>query len=104
MIKKAALIVMIAFCLGATGCSSLGELVALDPTLYSQTRHDVSPSIQPLMDTNSSKSFAVFNNNPYALHLEFEEADLQSYQTPVNGDGGASLNAYAACLTLKVMF
>ena len=56
------------------------------------------------MDTNSSKSFAVFNNNPYALHLEFEEADLESYQTPVNGDGGASLNAYAACLTLKVMF
>ena len=104
MIKKAFILVTLTLSLGATGCSSLGELVALDPTLYSQTRNNVSPSVQPLMDANSSKSFTVFNNNPYALHLEFEEADLESYQTPVNGDGGASLNAYAACLTLKVMF
>ncbi len=104
MMKNAILVTMICLCLGASGCSSLGELVILEPTLYRQTRNDVSSSIQPLMDQNSSKSFQVYNSNPYALHLEFEEADWEPYQTPVNGDGGASLNAYAACLTLKVMF
>ncbi len=102
--KNAILLMMITACFGASGCSSLGELVTPAPAIYSQAQNDASAYIQPLTDEISSKSFQVFNNNPYALHLEFAEADLEPYQTPVNGDGGASLNAYAACLTLKVMF
>jgi hypothetical protein len=49
-------------------------------------------------------SFTVYTNNPYALHLEIDETDASEKIEQLNGDGGASLNAYAACLTLKVIF
>ncbi len=102
--KKLILIVMTIICLGSIGCSSLGELMTGNQALYSDAGLDPLPPVHLNMDQNESKSFQVFNNNPYALHLEFDREDLNKNQTPVNGDGGASLNAYAACLTLKVMF
>ena len=49
-------------------------------------------------------SFTVYNNNPYTLHLEIDDTNTSEEIEQLNGDGGASLNAYAACLTLKVIF
>ena len=46
----------------------------------------------------------IFNSRPYALSLDVEAMEQDALQTPVHGDGGVSLNAYAACLTMKVMF
>jgi len=82
------------------GCSTVAHIV-----------HDsrfVAPAgdhwIEEAGADNRTGSFRFYNSNPYALHLEIEETDSQGELEPLNGDGGASLNAYAACLTLKVIF
>jgi hypothetical protein len=51
-----------------------------------------------------TSTFTVYTNNPYTLHLEIDETNTSEETEQLNGDGGASLNAYAACLTLKVIF
>ncbi|GEM_PF-2186897 len=86
-------------CLSITGCGSLAHIVQgsyiTQPGngTFDQGITDLSPS-----------SIRVYHNNPYTVHLEIEETDSQEEMQPLNGDGGASLNAYAACLTLKVIF
>jgi hypothetical protein len=53
---------------------------------------------------NYAGGFQVYTRNPYALHLGIEDTNTLEDMERLNGDGGASLNAYAACLTLKVIF
>lgn len=86
-------------CLSMTGCGSLAHIV--------QTSYITQPgngSFDPGTADLQPGSFRVYHNNPYTVHLEIEETDSQEEMQPFNGDGGASLNAYAACLTLKVIF
>ena len=97
-------IAIIIFSLTTIGCSSLGGMVPMGPSFYGANGVDPLPSLYPELTPKKSKSFEVFNNNPYALNIGFEEPLSDPMRTPVSGDGGASLNAYAACLTLKVMF
>ncbi len=104
MMKKPILIIMMTICLGCVGCSSLGEHITLEPATYSAAENDAPQPPYSQMEENDSKTFRVFQSNPYTLNLEVERTDPDAYQIPVYGDGGVSLNAYAACLTLKVMF
>ncbi|MDJ0886058.1 MAG: hypothetical protein QNI89_02100 [Desulfobacterales bacterium] len=102
--KKRLLILAMTFCMGFTGCSSLGDFITVDPARYTEASHDaLSPDALHTVH-NDSKSFHVFNSNPYTLSLDVEHTEQDSLQSPIYGDGGVSLNAYAACLTLKVMF
>ena len=97
-------IAIIIFIWSTIGCSSLGGWIP--PIPVSQDVNGVvslSP-LHPELAHNTSKSFDVFNMNPYAINLEFDESGTDPMRIPARGDGGASLNAYAACLTLKVMF
>jgi hypothetical protein len=82
-----------------TGCGSLAHIVHNNFLTASDDRSagDMTPG-------DRSGTIRVYNNNPYTVHLEIEETDSQREMEPINGDGGASLNAYAACLTLKVIF
>ncbi len=48
--------------------------------------------------TAMRRRWFIFNGSPYALSLDVEEVEQDALQTPVHGDGGVSLNAYAACL------
>ncbi len=98
------IILALTLCMGATGCSSLGDLVSREPARCTAFRGEaLSPDTMQTVQ-KSSKSVYVYNSNPYMLSLDVEEMEQDSFQTPVSGDGGVSLNAYAACLTLKVMF
>jgi hypothetical protein len=98
------LILMITICLGTFGCSSLGGLLALETTDPRENSMAAISSPHAGFLQDDPQSFEVYNSAPYALHIEFEDIASHSNQTPIHGDGGASLNAYAACLTLKVMF
>ncbi|MBL0715221.1 MAG: hypothetical protein JJV98_16150 [Desulfosarcina sp.] len=91
-------ILITAVCLSTIGCSSLSGLIPMRPAALNESVY-YSQLVQ-----NNPTSFEIFNNNPYALRLEIEETAPDSNWIPVRGDGGASLNAYAACLRLKVMF
>ena len=97
--KSLVLITIIAMCFIMTGCGSLAHIVQKNFRMEPDSRSggDITPGHQP-------GTIRVYNNNPYTVHLEIEETDTQREMEPLNGDGGASLNAYAACLTLKVMF
>ncbi len=92
------------FCMGATGCSSLGDFITMGPA-NNTTHQNASLSPDALQTVHrNSKTFYVFSSKPYTLSLDVEEMEPDFLQTPDYGDGGVSLNAYAACLTLKVMF
>lgn len=98
--KFLAILTTIAICLSATGCSTMAHIM--------HSSNYAAPSDDHWIDCAGknirSGSFRVYNSNPYALHLEIEETDSQGEMELLYGDGGASLNAYAACLTLKVIF
>ncbi len=98
------LILAMTLCMSATGCSSFGEFVTRVPAHNTSFRNPVlSPDALQTAQSNSG-SVNVFNSNTYTLSLDVEEIEPDLVQTPIHGDGGVSLNAYAACLTLKVMF
>jgi hypothetical protein len=82
-----------------TGCSTLAHFV--------KTNMILAPADDAFIDITADHQpggFQVYDSNPYTIHLEIEEPDSTSESEPLYGDGGASLNAYAACLTLKVIF
>jgi hypothetical protein len=62
------------------------------------------PSSTACLDDNDANTKSKIDNNRPILHLAFVSADPTSNRASILGDGGASLNAYAACRTLKVMF
>jgi hypothetical protein len=102
--KARIFILMTTLCFCTIGCSSIGGLIAFDQADSNGKGFEVRHQLPSQFTQDDSTSFEVFNLSPYVLHLEFDEIASNSNQTPVRGDGGASLNAYAACLTLKVMF
>lgn len=97
--KLAMLLIILFFCLAATGCGGLAP--NLRPTHAEQLN---SAWTQGAAGDRQASSFQVYRADPYAVHLEIEDTDSQEGLEHLNGDGGASLNAYAACLTLKVIF
>ena len=97
--KLAMLLMFIIFCLAATGCGGLAPI--LQPSYAEQLD---SAWTQGAAGDRQASSFQVYRADPYAVHLEIEDTDSQEGLEHLNGDGGASLNAYAACLTLKVIF
>jgi hypothetical protein len=97
--KSLGLIILLIFCLSTMGCSSLAHIMQ---TNYAK-QLDSAWTQGALADPHAG-SFRVYNAEPYTVHLEFEETNSQEGLEQLNGDGGASLNAYAACLTLKVIF
>jgi len=97
--KFLTIIFIMGTCFSIAGCGSLAHIV--------QSSYMTQPgnrSFDQGIADLSPNSFRVYHNNPYTVHLEIEETDSQEEMQPLNGDGGASLNAYAACLTLKVIF
>lgn len=97
--KLVMLFILIAMCLAMTGCGTMAHI--MQTNFITQPDHGV---LENTTDEVQSIGFRVYNSNPYAVHLEIEESDPSQELDPLNGDGGASLNAYAACLTLKVIF
>ena len=99
MIKLLRVLFIITICFSMMGCSTVAHIVHMNmakPTedgRYEEASADFQPG-----------AFKVYMNNPYTVHLEIEDPDLHEQSEPFIGDGGASLNAYAACLTLKVIF
>lgn len=97
--KSLCIIILIAISFSMTGCSTLSHVVGIDFAVqpgsdlseYATTNHQIG-------------SVQVYNSNPYTIDLEIEESNSHQELEPHNGDGGVSLNAYAACLTLKVIF
>jgi hypothetical protein len=95
---------MTALCFCTIGCSSIGGLTAFDQAYSNGNGFEMHHQLSSQFTQDDSTSFEVYNHSPYVLHLEFDEIESNSKGAPIRGDGGASLNAYAACLTLKVMF
>jgi hypothetical protein len=99
MMKCLVIIVFITISASMLGCSSMAHMM--------QTNFRLQPSSDWTAGSQIDShigSFSVYTSNPYALHLEIEDTDTSGEREQLNGDGGASLNAYAACLTLKVIF
>jgi hypothetical protein len=86
--------------LSTIGCGSLPFRLAneTEVSAYS-TAYAVYPTQSP-----SSTGIEVYQKAPFALQVGIEDAQPEPNANKINGDGGASLNAYAACLTLKVIF
>jgi hypothetical protein len=97
--KLGMIVILIAMCFGMTGCGTMAHI--MQTNFITQPDHGV---LGNTTDEVQSIGFRVYKSNPYAVHLEIEESDRNQDLDPLNGDGGASLNAYAACLTLKVIF
>lgn len=97
--KLFAIFILALFCFSAAGCGSLAHI--LQPDYAEQLDRAWS---QGAHTDHQAGSFRVYNAEPYTVHLEIEETEPQEGLEHLNGDGGASLNAYAACLTLKVIF
>jgi len=97
--KSLSVLILIAICFSMTGCSTLSHIVGVNFA----AQHD-----NGLYENSTANrqigSVRVYNNNPFTINLEIEESDSRQELEPHIGDGGASLNAYAACLTLKVIF
>lgn len=92
-------LILIASCFSMTGCSTLSHIV--------RGNFAAQPDSDLYENSTANRQFGsvrVYNNNPYTIDLEIEESDSYHELEPHNGDGGVSLNAYAACLTLKVIF
>ena len=98
--KCLATLIIIAIYPTLIGCSSMAHIMHNDNYMAPTGGH----WIEGAGADNRTGGFQVYNSNPYALHLEIEETESQGEIELLNGDGGASLNAYAACLTLKVIF
>ena len=97
--KSLCLILFVAICFSTMGCGTLAHIV--------QTNMITNPGGGLFEDPTADHlpgSFQVYSSDPYTVHLEIEDFDSNEELEPLNGDGGASLNAYAACLTLKVIF
>lgn len=97
--KSLCVLICITICLSMTGCSTLTHIV--------ETHFTVQPGNDVFENATADQPLGrvqVYNNNPYTVHLEIEESDSHQELEPFYGDGGVSLNAYAACLTLKVIF
>ena len=97
-------IAIIIFSLTTIGCSSLGGLMPMGPGFHGAKGVEVLSPLHPELAHKDRKSYEVLNHNPYAINIGFEDSGSDPMRIPARGDGGASLNAYAACLTLKVMF
>ena len=97
--KCLAIILFLSICTSMFGCSTVAHF--MQGNYIEQPGNEWTKGA--IVETHAG-SFQVYRNNPYALHLEFEEINSQGELNQLNGDGGASLNAYAACLTLKVIF
>ena len=97
--KALTLLFLIWFCLSTAGCSTLAQI--MQPTCAEQLD---SAWTQGAADERQANHFQVYGAAPYTVHLAIEDTDSQEGLEHLNGDGGASLNAYAACLTLKVIF
>lgn len=78
-----------------TGCHSLAPIMQMNTD---------SAWMQGVNLENHPEGFRIYKASSYTVHLKIEETDAQEGMEHLNGDGGASLNAYAACLTLKVIF
>ena len=98
------LIVTIVLSVSAIGCSSLGGWIPRGPVPYAANGVEVLSPLHPELAHKDRKSYEVLNHNPYAINIGFEDSGSDPMRIPARGDGGASLNAYATCLTLKVMF
>ena len=100
MMKCLVIIMVITISALMLGCSSMAHIM--------QSNFSLQPSSNDWSEEFKTDShlgsFSVYTNNPYALHIEIEDTDRSGEIEQLNGDGGASLNAYAACLTLKVIF
>ena len=100
MMKCLVIITLITISASMLGCSSMAHIM--------QNSFRLQPSNSDWAEVSKTDrqigSFSVYTNNPYALNLEIEDTDRSGKIEQLNGDGGASLNAYAACLTLKVIF
>ncbi len=97
--KSLCVLICFTICLSMTGCSTLTHIV--------ETHFTVQPGNDVFENATADQPLGrvqVYNNNPYTVHLEIEESDSHQGLEPFYGDGGVSLNAYAACLTLKVIF
>lgn len=97
--KFLCVLIFVAICFSMTGCSTLAHVM--------ETNFTEQPGSDLLNNATADQplgSVQVYNSNPYTIHLEIEESDSHQELEPLNGDGGVSLNAYAACLTLKVIF
>lgn len=92
-------LIFVALCFSMTGCSTLVHIVKTN--FIEQPGNDLSENATA---DNTLGSVQFYNSNPYTVHLEIEESDSSQELEPLNGDGGVSLNDYAACLTLKVIF
>ena len=97
--KSLCIIIFITVCFSMIGCSSLTQIVQTNFMAPPETT--LSGNVIP---SKQLGSLQVYDSNPYTVHLEIEERDTNEKLEQLNGDGGASLNAYAACLTLKVIF
>ena len=97
--KRVMPFILITMCFAMTGCSTMAHI--MQNNFITQPDYGFSGNTT---DEVQSVGFQVYNSNPYTVHLEIEESDPNQELDPLNGDGGASLNAYAACLTLKVIF
>ena len=91
---------LLLFSLFTIGCSSLSLRLAddMEASAYSTAR-----AIYPSQSAPNS-GIEVYQKAPFALQVGIEEAQSDTNANKINGDGGASLNAYAASLTLKVIF
>jgi len=97
--KYTTIIMIVAICFLTTGCGTLAHIVQNNFVIQPDGRFT-----ENLTPGHQAGIIQVYNNKPYTVHLEIEETDSHEEMEPLNGDGGASLNAYAACLTLKVIF
>jgi len=97
--KFLCVLTIIAIFLTMTGCSTLTHIVETNFTAQPD-----SDLFQNTIADHTLGSVQVYNSNPYTIHLEIEESDSPQELEALYGDGGVSLNAYAACLTLKVIF
>ena len=100
MMKCLVIIMLITISASMLGCSSMAHIMQNNLRLQPSS----SDWSEEFKTDGHLGSFSVYTNNPYALHLEIEDTDRSGEIEQLNGDGGASLNAYAACLTLKVIF
>lgn len=97
--KCLGIILLIIMMASMLGCSTMAHIMQDNFTTQPENEW-----VEQSGSDNYAGSFQVFARNPYALHLEIEDTDTLEDMERLNGDGGASLNAYAACLTLKVIF
>jgi len=97
--KRLGILLLIIILASMLGCSTMAHIMQNNFAAQSENGWVAQSGSE-----SRAAGFPVYTSNPYALHLEIEDTDTLEDMEQLNGDGGASLNAYAACLTLKVIF